>query len=577
MVIFLIEKRGMVKLKRLEFRLKIRQKEINGFIVVVLLLVIASFVTIMSLSQVNRYVEKISKAETKLMTGIDNLNLWVTQINLDIWEYLLTGEDEKKELALDRIEQMHEMKNRVLEVVDDRDIRDLLNQLDQWDAIITGQLIPAYESGVPASSEILQQQVIPLSRRLLEGLDGYVDQKQEDVVQLGNQAIQDGSKAFWTSMIFSAIAITLGGFIAFILIDPIVVQVLQLGPRVRQLASGDLRIDQVKVVTRDEVGQLADDFNQMTTNLRRLIRQLSLHAEKVATSSQQLTAMAEETTQSAQQIATTIQQVASGSEVGSKGIEESVCALEELSSGIQRVAESSAVAYDVSDKAVTEANEGNRSIQEAVTQMMAIDRTMSHLTEVVRMLDERSREIGKIVEVIRDISSQTNLLALNASIEAARAGEQGRGFAVVANEIRVLSEQTSDSAKEIVRLIEEIQKNTEQTVLATAEGAEAVRVGTVAVNQAGKAFERILEAARNVVMQVQETSVAAKQMSASTEEIAVTFENVSRFAKESLLGTTAVSAATEQQLSSMEEVSASADSLSRMAEELQQLIRQFKI
>jgi methyl-accepting chemotaxis protein len=568
----------MKRLKRFLYRLKLRQKILGGFGLILLLLAISSIVSNVMIVQINGNVDQIINRETKQMIDATNLNLRVTQVNSNLRGYLLTADDEQIQLAKQRLADVGELKNRVLAAVSDGEVKEKLNQLDQWSALISEQLMPAIEArNHDVATAILSHQVVPVARVVQEGLDAHLNQKQENVVRLGAQAVQKGHQTLMTNSIVSVAAIVLGILIAFFLTNPIVKPILQLGALVRQVASGDLRVDKVEVKSQDEVGKLVQDFNFMAENLKRLVEQLSLHAEQVAASSQQLSATAEETTQAAQQIATTIQEVASGAEMGRRGVEESSRALEELAAGIQRVAESSSVAYDVSEKAAEEANEGNRAIQEAVTQITAIDSTMSHLSEVVRMLDERSQEIGKIVQVITDISSQTNLLALNASIEAARAGEQGRGFAVVANEIRSLAEQTRVSAEEIIRLIEEIQRNTEQTVKATTDGAEAVRAGTVAVSEAGKAFERILEAARNVVMQVQETSAAAEEMSASTEEMTSMFEEVARSAKESLSGASTVSTATEEQLASMEEVTASADSLSRMAEELQQLVRQFKI
>ncbi len=565
-------------MKRFFSRLKLRQKILGGFGVILLLLVISSILNIVLISQINRNVEQMINREIKQMIDAYNLNLTVTQINSNLRGYLLTADEEQKQRALDRLSQVNELKNTVLAVVEDAEIKEKLNQLDQWSTMITEQLIPAYESGLEElATVILNQQVLPITRVLQEGMDTYSKLKQDDVTRLGSQSIQKGYQTLIMASSFSLAAVILGVVIAIILTNPIVKPILQLGERVRQLASGDLRMDKMEVRLQDEVGQLVQDFNMMSDNLKRLVGQLSFHAEQVASSSQQLSATAEETTQATQQIASTIQEVASGAEMGGRGVEESSRALEELAAGIQRVAESSSAAFDVSEKAADEANEGNRAIQEAVTQMTVVDSTMSHLAEMVQLLDERSQEIGKIVQVITDFSSQTNLLALNASIEAARAGEQGRGFAVVANEIRNLAEQTRGSAEEIIHLIEEIKRNTEQTVKAAADGTEAVRSGSALVGEAGKAFERILEAARNVVIQVQETSAAAEEMSASTEEMTAMFEEVARATKESLSGTTTISAATEEQLASMEEVSASADSLSRMAEELRQLVQQFKI
>src|SRR5690606_25171003 len=139
---------------------------------------------------------------------------------------------------------------------------------------------------------------------------------------------------------------------------------------------------------------------------------------------------------------------------------------------------------------------------------------------VVEELGDQTENIHQIVGIIREIADNTNLLALNAAVEAANAGEHGRGFAVVANEVRKLARQSAASAEQIAQLLHQIQDNTRNAILAMRKGSHVVKSGTLAMANAGVAFEKILSAAESVSEQIQEISAASEELSAGSEKVA---------------------------------------------------------
>ncbi|MFY0544262.1 methyl-accepting chemotaxis protein [Brevibacillus sp. H7] len=351
----------------------------------------------------------------------------------------------------------------------------------------------------------------------------------------------------------------------------------QLVRNLQELSGGNLALEPVAYTGKDEVGKLGAAFNTLIENMRELVNQVKVAGEQVAASSEQLSASAEETAQVTEQIADAIQQIAGASETQVHRTDETVRVMEEMAIGIQRIAETSGVVSEASVSAAGEAEQGNAFIQRAVSQMDAIQQAVNHSAAVVKELGERSQAITQIVEVITGIASQTNLLALNAAIEAARAGEHGRGFAVVADEVRKLAEQSEESAREIARLIQEIQLETGKAVEAMDQGTQEAQTGAVVVKEAGEAFQRIVLAAHSVADQIQEVSAATEQLSASIQEITSSMEEMNRLAQDSSGSTQAVAASSQEQLASMHEIATSSENLSRLALELQQSISQFKL
>jgi len=315
-----------------------------------------------------------------------------------------------------------------------------------------------------------------------------------------------------------------------------------------KVAAGDLTA-RSHVVSRDEMGVLADEVNQMADRLSAAMRSVAENSVQVAAAATQLHATAEQIAAGAEEVAAQAGTVATASE--------------EMSATSADIANNCHMAANDSGRANDAANEGAQVVENTVAVMARIASRVQETARTVETLGERSDQIGAIVATIEDIADQTNLLALNAAIEAARAGEMGRGFAVVADEVRALAERTTKATREIGEMIKSIQSETKAAVKAMEEGVAEVETGTMEAGKSGEALHQILDQVSNVTAQVNQIATAAEEQTATTTEITNNIQQISQVVQQTAVGA--------------QETVDAANQLSRLSDDLRALVSQFKI
>ncbi|HQL35621.1 MAG TPA: methyl-accepting chemotaxis protein [Bacillota bacterium] len=413
-------------------------------------------------------------------------------------------------------------------------------------------------------AKVVSFTTIPLSGWKL----GIVQPEEEVYAEINNTA---------NKLIMAVVAVLLiMSIVVFLISASITKPIEMLNRAAAQVAAGDLT-NRVKISSKDEVGQLADSFNTMTDNIKALVEEINNLSHTVSSYADQMTTSSHQAVTISEQMADAVSDLAKGADTQAQSVQEGLNKIMQLGENLKVIVENTNNASEASDQVHELIGEGMKAVSLQNKKVAENTNAGHNVASAIKSLDEKSKQIGEIVEVISSISNQTNLLALNAAIEAARAGEQGRGFAVVSDEVRKLAEQSSAATGKISNLIEEIKQGTENAVKEVETSELIIKEQETSVADVKRIFEIIASSVEQMRVKFVEVTKGTKNIDTETAEINEVISKLAVIAEGYAANSEEVAASTEEQVATLQEISANTNNLAEMAAKLKASLEKFKI
>lgn len=538
-------------------KLKIRERLLVSFGMVVFLTIIISVCSILSLKQSNDDLEDFMSGVVVVNDAVTNSRIYTNVVGRYLRDIVLKGEgaDISVEEAIieeniDLIRQKLDEIDKVA-ILDPAEVAEYREATEQWLEVGTYILQQVREGDVDEAERLLLEECTPRLKTLVDLIKPLNEETRELRQQTIDKSVLLTNRAAIFILALVILSVAASAVIAIRVTHLIVKPIKEVETAMERVAQGKMQ-QNFTYESHDEIGMLIKHVEESCavleasmSDLTRLLTEMAkgnfdIRAKEslykgdlqpmllaIRKMNRSLSATLSKINTASDEVASSAEQVSSGSQALSQGATEQASAVEELAATINDI---SIQVQHTADNA----REASAKVTEAQTELMFSNDHMREMITAMQEIEQKSGDIGKIIKTIEDIAFQTNILALNAAVEAARAGEAGKGFAVVADEVRNLASKSAEAASNTTKLIEGTIQAVNNGTQIAGQTAEALRVNVESTKQvvdyvdkiSGAAIEQadainqVTQGVDQISSIVQTNSATAEESAAASQELA---------------------------------------------------------
>ncbi len=527
-----------------------------GFAFIGALMLLLGVFALNQMSKIRAATEDITSASVPSIRALDEFTQLTLRLRVLSYRLLTNREPDVQQKTLEAFElrnqQIRTAQGIYEKLISSTEERNAYNEyvrlLGQYRQIEERMKSLSRANQVNELRTLLNTELLDNSEQVNAVLTRLLDINNDDANATNQRAKDQYDMAFDLVVGLLVVATALTLLFAWLLTRSITLPIAQALEAAEEVAEGNLTRP-ITVDGNDEAGRLLAAMAKMQHKLRDTLQRIAGSATQLASAAEELNAVTDES--------------ARGLTQQNNEIEQAATAVNEMTSAVEEVARNAVSTSEASRNATTSAGDGRDLVQETVSAIERMSTDVQATASLIGDLANESRDIGKVLDVIRGLADQTNLLALNAAIEAARAGEAGRGFAVVADEVRALAHRTQQSTSEIERMIGSIQTGTEHAVDSMRNSTERAESTLNIARGAGLSLDTI----NTAIVEINERNLviasAAEEQAQVAREVDRNLVNIRDLSVQSATGASQTSSASGE--------------LSRLAVDLNGMVGRFRL